>query len=146
VDVWLRRTVVAAMFGLAIGPVVLATTYPFRPRMERAWVAWKLHSIDWRPATRRINYDTVQNLLLMMPLGLAIVCAGRRRRIRRTTVEAASAALLLSVSVEAAQIVLPGRYPQLVDVVNNVAGCTAAAVWVGLWRAARERRLAAGRA
>jgi VanZ family protein len=120
------------MFAFAIAPVLIATTYPFRPRMEREWVVWKLHNIDWRPATRRINYDTYQNVLLMMPLGLAVVCAGRRRRIRRTTV--------------AAQIVLPGRYPQLVDVVNNVAGCTAAAVWAGLWRAARERRLAAVRA
>lgn len=126
-NVWLRRTLVAAMFAFTITPVLLATTYPFRPRLERAWIGWKLENIDWRPAKRRVDYDTVQNVLLMMPLGLAVACAGRNRRIRWAVADAALAAFVLSLGVEAVQIILPGRYPQLGDVVNNVAGAMLAA-------------------
>ena len=121
------------MIAGAVALVVVATTFPFQPRTDPAWVADKLADIDWRLVTGRVDYDLVQNLLLMVPLGVALACTGRVRRPRHVAVEAALVAAALSVGVEALQVFLPGRYPQLPDVLANVCGCFgASAVSAGL--------------
>lgn len=123
---WKRRFLVAAMFASALGLVLVATTYPFEVHTDRAWIEEKVEGIDWRLSPGRPNLDMVQNLLLMVPLGLALACAGRARRPWQVALEAALAALVLSVGVEGVQILLPERFPQLPDVLRNVCGCVGA--------------------
>jgi hypothetical protein len=73
--------------------------------------------------------DAVANLILFVPLGAAL--AGLDRRVR----VALAAGALLSLFVEAVQIVLPGRDASLGDVVFNALG---AALGAGLVGAARQ--------
>lgn len=145
----IRRVLAAVVLASALGLVLVATTFPFRFRTDQATVAWKLENIDWRLSIGRPNVDMVQNLLLMAPLGLGLALSGRLRRPRRVALEAALAALALSVAVEGLQVLLPGRFPQLPDVLRNVCGGAAAGA---LGAALRERarhhltRLAVARA
>lgn len=121
----IRRLLAAAVLASALGLVLLATTFPFRFRTDPAAVAWKLDNVDWRVWTRP-DRDTLQNLLLMAPLGLGLALAGVPRRRRQVALEAALAALVLSIAVEGLQVFMPDRFPQLPDVLRNVCGCAAA--------------------
>jgi hypothetical protein len=79
----------------------------------------------------RGGIDIVQNLLLFMPLGVALRLLGRRMR------TVAGIAALLSVMVELLQWqVVPGRYPSLGDVLMNTAGAAVGAAMTPLLAAA----------
>ena len=71
----------------------------------------------------------VGNVLLFMPLGLALFVR------RRSLVQAAAAGGLLSVSIEIAQLWIPGRTTSFDDVILNTLGTVA-----GWWIAAALRR------
>lgn len=74
----------------------------------------------------RGSADAVLNILLFVPLGAALAFAGR------FGYRPVIAAALLSVGIELAQFVIPGRTPSVGDVVFNTVG---AAVGQGAFRA-----------
>ena len=61
--------------------------------------------------------DLVLNILLFAPLGLVLGRAGTRPLV------VLGIGLLLSASIEAAQLFIPGRAPTLRDVLTNALGC-----------------------
>ena len=65
--------------------------------------------------------DAVSNMILFAPLGVALALLHRR------PMSVAIAALLLSLSVESLQSVIPGRYTSLGDATFNTLGATIAA-------------------
>lgn len=71
--------------------------------------------------------DSIANLLLFVPFGIATAACMRGR------LSPVIAGLALSVVIELAQLVVPGRYTSLWDVIFNTAG---AAVGVGILRTA----------
>jgi VanZ like family len=87
---------------LAIGAIVFATALP----------------IEFRAATRLSltlgTFDAVGNLLLYIPLGLALV--------HHRPLVALGSGLLLCVSIEALQVWFVGRYAGLFDILANTCG------------------------
>ncbi|MBY0399195.1 VanZ family protein [Myxococcota bacterium] len=66
--------------------------------------------------------DAIRNLVLLMPLGWLLAALGRGARF------AALLGFLLSLTIESAQALLPGRYPSAVDVVTNSLSAAAGAL------------------
>jgi len=60
--------------------------------------------------------DALLNVALFAPLGAALAVTGRATR--RVVLLCA----MLSIAIETAQFVIPGRYPSVLDVMTNVAG------------------------
>jgi glycopeptide antibiotics resistance protein len=90
------------------------------------------HGVEWRQVFcglcgRAALADGLANVLLFIPLGMALGCLGVTPR--RAVVLAGS----LSLSVELAQFVIPGRDPRLSDFAFNVVG---AALGLGLSKGA----------
>ena len=83
--------------------------------------------------------DALLNVALFVPLGFGVALAAGRGA-------AIGSALLLSLTVEALQVLTPGRFPTLGDVVFNTAGGAIGAVLVGAvaaapaWLASPDRR------
>ena len=111
--------------AIAIAVVVLAilvvTLSPGRAG-ERA-----PFSFAFDPGRRGVS-DAILNILLFVPLGVAIGWS------RRGAIAAGRVGLLLATIIEVAQTILPGRDPALSDIVLNTAGTIAGAVF------ARRRR------
>jgi VanZ family protein len=84
--------------------------------------------------------DAILNLCLFVPLGLALAWNSR------SPARAVLCGLLLSTTVELAQMWIPGRDPSLTDIISNTAGTTVGAL-IGLrpsaWLAPDARSSAA---
>lgn len=84
--------------------------------------------------------DAVSNMILFAPFGVALALLHRR------PMSVAIAALLLSLSVESLQSVIPGRYTSLGDVAFNTLGATIAAYgWLNHRSWITPRRVVASR-
>ena len=68
--------------------------------------------------------DAALNVLLFAPLGLLFAASGKR------VLQALGAGLLLSSSIELAQLFIPGRYSSLGDIFSNTSGAALGAL---LW-------------
>jgi hypothetical protein len=79
--------------------------------------------------------DGILNLLLFVPFGW-LVAGGPRNSSGSSPVirKAVGWAAFLSLSIEVVQLLLPGRYSSLADIVANVSGAG-----IGSWVAARDR-------
>ncbi len=69
--------------------------------------------------------DVLANFFLLVPMGWLTAGALRRHAVART----AALWLLLALLVEGLQVLLPGRFPALSDLVLNVLGATLGAAW-----------------
>jgi hypothetical protein len=123
----------ALMASVAL--IILATTWPWSAYVGHShWAAirflpWALMSKPWEP---------LANVLLFMPLGVALQWGGARDR----RITAAVVASLLSLAVETFQVYTHTRIPALPDLAANTLGG-----WVGahmLLTAARAPRPAPG--
>jgi hypothetical protein len=103
----LNRLFIAGMTAA----ILAATLWPLpefaRDEPAAPWVQWSPYAAD-----------LVRNMLLFGPLGALLL--------RWTTSRVIAATATLSVLIEIAQLVLPGRVPSPWDVVANVAGATLA--------------------
>lgn len=84
--------------------------------------------------------DAIVNVLLFLPLGVALGVA-RAKRTARWLVP-----LTLSIGIEVAQVVIPGRFSTLSDIVTNTLGGVLGTGFAAAWRwwllpAAATRRL-----
>jgi glycopeptide antibiotics resistance protein len=143
VDTWLRDPTVRRRVGLGLlvftlATALLATLYPFRFSLETA----SLSRIDWRLyAPGHSNRDLVLNLLMLAPLGAALVLVrAGRARLTRIVFEAAALGFGTALFVETLQIFERTRFPQLADVWRNGTGCIAGAVVTALVLRAIDRR------
>ncbi len=104
--------------GVLVGLVLIATLRPGSLSKE-AWIHGCLICGPYGAA------DTLRNLLLFLPLGLALSQTLKSPR------QAALAILLLTIGIEVAQLVIPGRDSNPGDVVFNTLG---GLVGIGLGR------------
>jgi glycopeptide antibiotics resistance protein len=86
------------------------------------------NELHLRPWSEADAFNTVGNVLLFVPFGVALALLGRSRR---ATV---GAGLALSAAVELAQLAIPGRTTSTADVVLNGLGAA-----LGWWIASRAR-------
>lgn len=80
------------------------------------------------PSLRRVR-DLALNLLAYAVFGAALAWSRRRGA---AVVQAALLGLGLSLAVEAAQLVCPGRVPSFIDLASNAAGAALGAALVGI--------------
>ena len=94
--------------------------------------------IDWAPLPSRehesLFIDVAYNILLFFPYGVASYMHQRRNvKVPLSLLSATASAAFLSSLCETAQVWLPTRHPQVLDVLANTfgafLGATAAAVW-----------------
>lgn len=95
---------IAALVGIAV-----ATLTPVQGEAVRPWNAC-LFCGDLGSA------DTIVNVLLYLPLGIALALANVRPR------TAVAMGLVLSTAIELTQLSLPGRDPSLRDILTNTLG------------------------
>ena len=115
-----------------LGLVAYASLYPFS-----GWLAPSIQVRDLltAPWPRYLTVaDVSLNVLAYLPLGLLLALALMPRMPRwLAAVVAAAAGVVLSFSIEAAQIYLPGRVPSNVDLLCNAIGAAVgAAIAAGL--------------
>jgi glycopeptide antibiotics resistance protein len=143
VDTWSRDPTVRRRVGLGLlvftlASALLATLSPFRFSLEPA----SLSRIDWRLyAPGHSNRDLVLNLLMLAPLGAALVLVrAGRASLARIVFGAAALGFGTALFVETLQIFERTRFPQLADVWRNGTGCIAGAVVTALVLRAIDRR------
>jgi len=122
---WLRtRRAVGYLLIVSLGAILAATLPPGAEGFDRAADrigACDLHRIGLATSHDYLSVSEVSlNVLLFVPLGVAIALLPRTRR----TLGIAVAAFLLPVSIEVTQLVVPtlGRACESGDVVDNLAG------------------------
>jgi VanZ family protein len=95
--------------------VVLITLVPFEFRMpEHFHLTWSTNFTDF-----------FTNILLFVPVGFLFNLT-RRENTDLFCLQALAFGVLLSFAVESAQVFIPGRYPQVIDVITNGFGA-----WLG---------------
>lgn len=140
-DRLLRRLGLALVVG-TIAIALVVTLYPFRFHFSTAAFA----RIDWRVYYRdaqghlRIDRDLLQNLVMLVPLGVGWALLRGPRSAARLGLEALAIGIALASCIEFLQIFDRGRFPQLADVWRNAAGCGVGAVVVGLLRSSQSAR------
>ena len=134
--------------ALAIGTVVIAilvTQWPFEYRVT--WFAmharWNRIDWSWFPRTYAgnvVNRDMVQNLIMLMPLGVGFAL-WRRAAAVRVIVESLALGILTGATLELAQLVTRSRYTSFPDLWRNALGCLAGCLFVIAVRRFRMRRV-----
>jgi VanZ family protein len=113
------------LFGLTVALIIYGTLYPwdfhFSPRALWAWpTAWD----------RYVLRDMIINLFVFMPLGMTgFLAAVRNQRVWLAIAAPLLIGLLLSATVEALQIYIPGRDSSSFDILCNTVGT---AIGIGL--------------
>lgn len=106
----------------------VVTLYPFKFDLD----VGSLDRVDWRVYyPRHTDRDLIQNLLMLVPLGvgLALVRFGQVS-LRRIALEAAGIGFGTALIIETLQIFERARFPQVADIWRNGVGCVAGAVIV----------------
>lgn len=134
--------------ALAIGTVVIAilvTQWPFEYRVT--WFAmharWNRIDWSWFPRTYAgnvVNRDMVQNLIMLMPLGVGFAL-WRRAAAVRVIVESLALGILTGATLELAQLVTRSRYTSFPDLWRNALGCLVGCLSVLAIRHFRTRRV-----
>lgn len=127
-----RGLVSALALALTIAPVLAATLWPFDFDLRPDSVREKWAHFEWvffydRAGTIIVDRDLLLNLLLFVPLGVAIAVVRRAPSVWRVTVEAGAAGVALSTGIELLQVLTPERVSQLADIWRNTLGCLVAA-------------------
>lgn len=140
-------------FGLALALVtlviaVIATQWPFEYRITEYALRQRWRKIDWSwfprtPMGRiRIDRDLVQNLVMLVPLGMGFAL-WRRAGALRVMVEALLLGFATSTCLELAQLFTRSRYATFADVWRNTASCAlGAAIVLVLVSQLRDERVA----
>ena len=110
--------------------IVLITLVPFEFRMpERFHITWSTNLAD-----------LVTNIFLFIPVGFLLRLI-RRKGTDSFCLQALILGVLLSFAVEAAQVFIPGRYTQVIDMMTNGFGAwLGAIIFVLLKNRLREER------
>lgn len=124
---------------IAIVSIILfVTLLPFHFRVDPEFTSMRISMINWAPLPSReragLFIDVANNILLFFPYGVAFFFHRRKNtRASLSILSSTVSAVFLSSFCETAQVWLPPRSPQVLDVVANtfgaVGGATAAAVW-----------------
>jgi len=123
------RAHLAVAASLTAALIMYASLGPFQLRVGLA-IAWRVLAGTWPPFIGS-KTDFLSNVLLQAPLGYLVAGAiAADRRSRHVVAVAATAVLCaaLAVSIELAQVSIPSRTPQLIDVVAETIGAVAGAV------------------
>lgn len=136
------RVLVAAAALAAVGALTLAPRALIRPYQERAVDVFFLVAERWGGVTLAHNSDVVMNIALFVPLGIA-VAALLPLRFAPVTVPFAAA---VSLAVETAQSLIPGRVPDVDDVLHNTIGAAVGTLIVILLRLTTRAAVRAGEA
>ena len=132
----------AAAAWLAAGSLLLVgllTLAPFSFRMPRRRVR-----IYWYPQAGDHLVDAVGNVLLFVPLGVAVALLLRDWPVRRRLPACAVAGLAGSLVVEVLQVFLPARNPTVTDLIYNAGGALLGGAAVAAAGRHRIERWAAG--
>ena len=118
---WLCATLLIASLGVVLGATLVPGSGP-----DTGTFQWCVLCGDFGLA------DAIANVVLFVPLGIALGCSAVSAR------KTVALALLLSTAIEIAQLWIPGRESTLADIIWNTTG---AAVGVGFvcWYPARRR-------
>lgn len=114
--------------------IVYGSLYPwsFRPN-PNASVERLIRSIPW-PLSPRLAVDAIANVLLYIPLGLAVFLRARQSLGRVPgAFMAVAGCLVLSLSIEYAQFFQPRRIPSGTDILTNTLGGLLGVLAAGLW-------------
>lgn len=124
---------------IAIVSIILfVTLLPFNFRVDPEFTSMRISMIDWAPLPSRehagLFIDVANNILLFFPYGVAFFIHRRKNtRASLSILSSTVSAIFLSSFCETAQVWLPPRSPQVLDVVADTfgafGGATAAAVW-----------------
>ena len=109
--------------GITLGPLPVGLLDAAHA-VARSVSSWWPGDTSGRPT--RTETEAMLNVIVPALLIVAVAAAWPRVRPRRLLMGAVSA----SVFVEVVQLVLPGRHPQVRDIVLNVAGAIVGAITV----------------
>lgn len=120
----------ALALAAALLVILVATLMPFRAAPRALALSAFLGTFVWLPSS---PFDFPRNILLFMPLGASLAALLDARGVARPTTRALTflAALGLTVLVESLQYFLPGRQPNVADIVANTLG---GLLGLGSWR------------
>jgi glycopeptide antibiotics resistance protein len=135
-----RQAARAAVLASTLA-IVAATLYPFRfcsslaqVRGRARWIEWEWVYTD-REGHLTLDLDLAQNIALFLPFGLALAFVPEAPRPRREALVALAVGGVLSVGVEALQLLTLERVTQLADVWRNALGAALGALLGALLRA-----------
>jgi glycopeptide antibiotics resistance protein len=114
-----------ALILTTLAATFLVTLYPFRFDFENTGF-WR---VDWRlyyPG--HSDRDLLQNLAMLVPLGVGLAMFRSAASVRRIVLEACVLGVGTAITVETLQVFEPARFPQLADVWRNGLGCIAGAL------------------
>ncbi|KTR96588.1 hypothetical protein NS220_01445 [Microbacterium testaceum] len=134
------RILVAAAALAVVGALTLAPRALIRPFQERAVDAFFLVTERWGGVTPAYSSDVVMNIALFVPLGLAVAALLPLRFAPLTVLFAAA----VSLAVETAQSLIPGRVPDADDVLHNTLGAAVGALVVIALRLVTRAAVRAG--
>lgn len=120
--------ILVLVYGVALAFIALWPTYvdvPARPMLDSITAEWPLLTFA------RIEF--IANVLLFVPFGFLFTLI-----LRRGHYVVLPAALVVSVAVEACQVLIDERVSSLLDVVANVTGACVGIVFAALIRAVRR--------
>lgn len=123
------RTQLAVAASLTAVLIIYASLGPFQLRVGLP-IAWRVLAETWPPFLGS-KTDFLSNVLLQAPLGYLVAGAIAADRPSRHAVAVAATSVLcaaLAVSIELAQVSIPSRTPQFIDVVAETIGAAAGAV------------------
>ncbi|MBA3453499.1 MAG: VanZ family protein [Deltaproteobacteria bacterium] len=115
---------------LAIATLLIAivvTQWPFDYRITTFAVRMRWNRIEWSwfPPTYGgsvVTRDLVQNLVMLMPLGIGFGMWRRAARMR-VAIEGLALGIVTGTALEVAQLVTRSRYTSFPDLWNNAVGC-----------------------
>jgi glycopeptide antibiotics resistance protein len=123
------------LWVLFAGFIVYGTAFPFRFRLDSAYLKQRIESINWFPLVFPSNPDILlpdylQNILLFAPFGfLGYVAVNKQSRWKPALLILLGCAF--STGVEFLQLFSKTRFTALTDVIWNTLG-TALGVWAGM--------------
>lgn len=133
-----RRSILLAA---VVSFILILTLHPFNFRGDPEFTSMRMGMIEWEPLPSQehesLFIDVAYNIIFFFPYGVAFYIHRRRNlNFFQPIISATISAALLSSFCETAQVWLPSRHPQVLDVLANTfgafGGATAAAVWEGI--------------
>jgi glycopeptide antibiotics resistance protein len=123
------RQIEAIALGVSVAIILYATIWPFALAVDRSDHSGPKYHVELLPSD---FLDFPRNVVLFMPLGLALAALlGRSRHGRLGLV--LSSGFIMSVFVEGYQQLLPARVSNVSDVVANTLGAAAGLGCFELW-------------
>lgn len=121
--------------GLLVAYTALVLTVTWWPSPgSTAAPGWAAAVLSWSHAVGvPLTYDVLEalaNVLMFAPLGALLTITSPARRARRAAASAVAAGAALSVVVECVQLLVPGRFSTVQDVVMNTLGAAVGAALV----------------